>query len=414
MIKYPSKFVDTAHLHYVDWALTDSDSHARLEAIKSIVPLYNTDAHLRSMRIFTTRAVPRIVEMAARDIDLKIRIQAVNVLCQLENLGKLEEENPEKRNNVACLIYDKEPRIRKAISNLIKSLLETKNAELDAELSNSPQKQQKKNQNRRGISEDQASDEQEDTYTALKAIASVLLSISKRLDVMSEKDKENVVVEPTAGRHVLSSMASVIDRADSRAKIAVDALYAEIPTLQDWSTFLDYLTVDHSKAKDDSIWALDEEEETFMLEVANAALEKAVEDKEIVPEVTRSLTEVIPKLFSRHQSDANRMAEVLRLASKCDFASLQELSLEQVRNLIELPSSMLPCPDPSAEYLALIVFNVGPCHSTVPSTIRPRGPPRTLSCHSSSSFFCKRRACQRKNPRAQGWHGHESPRSPRW
>lgn len=295
------------------------DNHARLEAVKSVVPLYDTDVHLRSMRVFTARALPRLVEMAARDIDSRVRSQAVRVLCALEELGKLEDENPEKRQQAAALIFDREPKIRRAIAPLIKSLLETRNAEL---------------------SEGQSLSAEEEQYTAIKAIAGVLLEVSNELDGDQAA---------AATSSALGAFASHVADIATRPVVVMDALFAEIPTLQDWSTVLSCLTIDHSKKRSDGVvWALTDEEELFMLEIADAVLGQVIREnqvspsrgsdglvltlrpQEVAPDVTRALIDAAPKLFTRHQSDPKRLSAVLDLASRSDFGAIKELGIDEV------------------------------------------------------------------------------------
>lgn len=268
------------------------------------------------MRVFTARALPRIVEMAARDIDGRVRSQAVRVLCALEELGKLEDENPEKRKQAAALIFDREPKIRKAVAPLIKSLLETRNAEL---------------------SEGQQVGADEEQYIAIKAIASVLMEISS----------EFPSVEGSSG-----GLASLVADVATRPVVVVDALFAEIPTLQDWAILLQCLTIDHSKKRSEGVaWALSDDEELFMLEIADAVLAHVVKEdevspaqppkwdevltlvrwKDVAPEVTRTLVEAAPKLFTRHQSDSKRLSAVLDLASRSDFGAIKELGIDEVR-----------------------------------------------------------------------------------
>lgn len=262
------------------------DPHARLEAIKALVPLYGPDTRITSMTTFTSRAVPRIIDMAVRDIDLRIRIQAIHVLCQLDASGVLQDEEEEQRYHMACLVFDREPRIRKAVAGLIRSMWEEQVEEVKSKDESEPVAGKKKKRAKQA--EDEAEDVEElsrerEQRIGWKTLSALLIQLSNQLSASQQgiqpEDEEGTASQAQRAREVLSSVSSQSAFSmDTHASIAVDALWSEIPVVQDAKGLLAFLVADQSVLeKEERPWALEEEEQTFLLKMLVAGGRKMID-----------------------------------------------------------------------------------------------------------------------------------------
>ena len=226
------------------------------------------------MTTFTSRAVPRIIDMAIRDIDLRIRIQAIHVLCQLDAAGVLQDEEEEQRYHIACLVFDKEPRIRKAIAGLIRSMWEEQCEEMKSKDESEPVKNKAK--------DDDGEDDERSLRIGWKCLASLLIQLSNQLSA-SQQDPEPDMDETAASqaeraREVLSSVSAQAFSMDTHASIAVDALWAEMPLVQEADELLAFLVADQSVlGKEERPWALTDDEQTFLLKMLVAGGRKMMD-----------------------------------------------------------------------------------------------------------------------------------------
>lgn len=239
------------------------------------------------MTTFTSRAVPRIIDMAVRDIDLRIRIQAIHVLCQLDASGVLQDEEEEQRYHMACLVFDREPRIRKAVGGLIRSMWEEQVEEMKSKDESEPVAGKKKKRAKQAEDDEEDVDElmrEREQRIGWKTLASLLIQLSNQLsasqqDTQSEDEDTGTASQAQRAREVLSSVSSQSAFSmDTHASIAVDALWSEIPIVQDAEGLLAFLAADQSVLeKEERPWALDEEEQTFLLKMLVAGGRKMID-----------------------------------------------------------------------------------------------------------------------------------------
>ena len=109
---YPDYFFDGSHLRYLGWVLSDMAAPTRHEVTKQLQSIYKDEARIPGLRMFTERFRPRMVEMAARDAETGVRVDALGLLEVLRSAGLLE---PDDIDTISKLIYDTDPRIRKAV-----------------------------------------------------------------------------------------------------------------------------------------------------------------------------------------------------------------------------------------------------------------------------------------------------------
>ncbi|KAG6835657.1 hypothetical protein H0H93_016057 [Arthromyces matolae] len=119
--KYPGHFLDASYLRYVGWVLSDSNTHVRLEAVKSLNGVYEQGDYIGSLNHFTERFKPRLVEMATSDTEISIRVAVIQVLGAIDGHSLLEDEEREK---LCFLVFDEENRVRKAVSQFVRGVWE--------------------------------------------------------------------------------------------------------------------------------------------------------------------------------------------------------------------------------------------------------------------------------------------------
>ncbi|KAH9064622.1 hypothetical protein EDB87DRAFT_1804088 [Lactarius vividus] len=321
--KYPGYFLDGTYLRYVGWVLSDSNTQVRLEAVKSLSGVYENADYIGSVQTFTERFKPRLVEMAARDTELAVRVAVIGVLGAIDAHQLLEDE---QREELCILVFDEDAKVRKAVSEFVRGVW----AEIVEEvLGNGKGKQER-------------------TRAGVKALGKLLVRLSKPLSkkaAIAEDDEDsfNGVTSGSALKRVREVAALVGAEQRGRIALAVEALWDDVEPVSEWETLLDILLLDHSanteggdesrgrrskgnKSSSDSVageaWRLEEVEEAVLLEVfvaslrkarASAASAKKGEEDTVVSDITRALIKSLPLLFTKHQTDEARIAVVLSI-----------------------------------------------------------------------------------------------------
>ncbi|KDR77313.1 hypothetical protein GALMADRAFT_267467 [Galerina marginata CBS 339.88] len=332
--KYPEHFLDAHYLRYVGWVLSDANNHVRLEAVKALSGVYDQAEYIPSLTLFTERFKTRLLEMATSDVDLSIRVAVIHVLGDIEGHFPLEEEQKER---LCLLLFDEEPKVRKAVSPLVRAVWEE---EVEEQI-NRQHKPSDKDKERIGF----------------KYLASLLVKWGKALDTLAGDTEDSEIGDDTRDggesitgpsrranrRREVIALVGAEER--GRVALAVEALWDEVDLVGDWEALLDLLLLDHSASEEDSqlisaptararangkkhnddflvddAWRLEENEESILLEVMVAAITRAKEEstggkkgeeENLSNDITRALIKGLPRLFLKHQSDQNRIAEVL-------------------------------------------------------------------------------------------------------
>jgi cohesin complex subunit SA-1/2 len=272
--------------------------------------------------------------MATSDVDLSIRVAVIHVLGDIEVHFPLEEE---QKGKLCLLLFDEEAKVRKAVSPLVRAVWE----EEAEEQVNRQHKPSDKDKERIGF----------------KILASILVKWGKALDILAgdnedseigddARDGEDIVNGPSRRANRRKEVIALVGSEErGRISLAVEALWDEVEPIGDWEALLDLLLLDHSASEEDSqvgtaprarvrangkkhtddfvvddAWRLEENEESILLEVMVAAITRAKEEstggkkgeeENLSNDITRALIKGLPRLFIKHQSDQNRIAEVL-------------------------------------------------------------------------------------------------------
>jgi hypothetical protein len=285
---------------------------------------------MSSTRTFTSRAIPRIMEMAVRDICVPVRVEAIKVLISLDASGFLSDEDEERRESLGCLLFDREPKIRKAVSGLVRNWYNERTEDLKALAAeeherNAPQgaaaktkvpkKPKRKAPKKRNVDaeededeaiededgepEDEAAeddaeaeadveDDREQRFIEMKVLASMLMGFSSRLERPTDLQDSQLAAPATQtqtqqkqaqrDRELLAALASVTTPLHTHATVAAETFWnTDIQAVHDWESMIAFLAVDHSTSKDEGkLWALEPEQETFFLDFATVVVTKAV------------------------------------------------------------------------------------------------------------------------------------------
>lgn len=251
--------------------------------------------------------------MATTDTDLSVRVAVIQVLCAIDKASLLEED---QRSTLSVLIFDEEARVRKAISGFVKNIWdEALNERLVG---------------RNGADDDEDEDSPARKYAGAKALASLLVGWERSLarhNNTNTLNSQSQSSEPGSSSHTptAETLALLGTLQKGRTALAVEALWDEVDAVSDWQTLLDILLLDHSgsdsgkrngdadnedtetnaggkkgkkttsvksKAKGkgsaavnhgtgevDEAWKLEEEEESALIEILSASLQKTLADE---------------------------------------------------------------------------------------------------------------------------------------
>ncbi|QRV98964.1 cohesin protein [Ceratobasidium sp. AG-Ba] len=315
----------------------------RLEAIKALSAQYTSsdNSTVLALTNFTERFKPRLLQMAAQDSDVGVRVAVARVLTDIDTQGLLEED---EQAPLCLLLFDVEARVRRAVAGFVRGVWDTA-VEEKLVGKGSKGKDKEKDKERAGV----------------KCFLSLLVSWIKLADasnangsVDTAEDAENSQpqAQPTSGM-VLSLLLNS-PGTKSRIALAVSALWDELPALREWEVLLDHILLDHSgggepgvmtspskrrAAKNtdqegDPAWRLSEAEESVAMEVLIAVLEcvkeeatlgKKGEDESVTMDITRALMKALPRLFAKVQTDEKRVGDVLVLPQLMNLDMYVEL-----------------------------------------------------------------------------------------
>ena len=175
--------------------------------------------------------------MSLRDADLSVRVHALNLVADLDKTGVFDED-PGQRSKIVRLVYDSEPRVRRAVGGFFHGLWEQRVESLKSASLGGRKKKGKA-----------PADDDLATRFGYKAIAVLLLETARTLD----------------------PNGSDLAQAASRSTAAVEALWDQFEELQNWEELAEYLLLDHSE---EEAWLLEEEEETLLLSILVACIKR--------------------------------------------------------------------------------------------------------------------------------------------
>lgn len=90
---YPEFFFKVTYLKYLGWVLSDENNQVRVQVVKTLVKLLKnrTVAIGSGLRQFLERFKGRVIEIAAHDVDVHVRLSSINLLVEINKNGSLED-----------------------------------------------------------------------------------------------------------------------------------------------------------------------------------------------------------------------------------------------------------------------------------------------------------------------------------
>lgn len=202
--------------------------------------------------------------MAVGEHDLNVRIQALQVVRQIDGHGLLDDEK--QRDEVATLIFEKEKRVRSAAADFFRGLVEEQVEDLKSELEaqGKTAKGRKVGGNKKADKDHERALHQASEY---KILARLLVKYGRALDGRSEQDAlddDDEQDEADAAAAEVGSLAAIA-RAETggeedlgpavprgRVAYAIEALWDSLDAVQDWEAMLAYLLKDHSSEAEEA------------------------------------------------------------------------------------------------------------------------------------------------------------------
>lgn len=329
----PDVFFEGIYLRYLGWVLSDTFAPTRAEVVKQLYKLFKNKDNVARLRQFTERFRGRLVEMSVQDSEVSIRAATVELLDVIRKTGLLE---PDDIDGVGRLIFDTEPRVRKAVAGFfaenINDLFENTVEDFGGE---------------EGLAEI-LGEEIDDDYDAPRMSWLKLKCVAEALQSYDAEDQE----EDQTPREVDGGLLT--SGVESRYALAAQTIYVGIPEAKEWEALAGYLLYDFSTADQDTVDAkatfrarciLSEREETLLLEILNVSVKgrlleaiegeadkkgkksKTSKDESLaIQEATaRHLATTIPRLLKKFGSASNTASAVLRLEHVLNLEIFQEL-----------------------------------------------------------------------------------------
>ncbi len=110
VLDYDDVMLDTRYIKYIGWALFDPKPSVRLEAVRGLLGLYDSEDRLEQLEKFTTRFKGRIGSLPD-DKDIAVACAGVRLCAVLAKADKLEEERVQ---HIYELVADKNQTVRAA------------------------------------------------------------------------------------------------------------------------------------------------------------------------------------------------------------------------------------------------------------------------------------------------------------
>lgn len=243
-----------------------------MEATRALHALYQKSDHIGLMRHFTERFKGRLVEMALCEVDIAVRVSAIECLRLIAIHGLLEDDQVDQ---LARLIFHFDAKVRRAVAVYFFSLVDETCANREEELGGTASQGKKKGKGKAAAVDSSGfDDDQRKACLRLKCLAEALVKHGHALD--EEQDDEETSADPER------ATAKSISSRKSRITDAVAALWTVEAdhTLDDWQLMADYLVLDHSASADsqtpdhvEDALRLGDEEESVLLEVFVASLQ---------------------------------------------------------------------------------------------------------------------------------------------
>ncbi|KIW60423.1 hypothetical protein PV05_00639 [Exophiala xenobiotica] len=330
IVLYRKMFLEGQFLRYLGWVLNDTSSPTRLEDVRQLKNLFKNKKNVAALRAFTDRFRPRLVEMGARDADVTVRVEAIELLDRLRDAELLE---PDDIDTIGRLIFDSEPRVRKAVAKFFVSNIE--------DLYGASIEDFDEAQYQAALPDKDEVDEYAvptRSWIKFKCLGSILAGY--------DNDEESI--DGTAGRPLPRDLSI-----DSRYTLATQSIYPYMKELHQWESLAGYLLYDHSSipatGDDEDInvqvqqaYHLSPGEDIILLDVLHASVKQYLQSilepptnrrtnaakdhiREKQEAAAQNLTQILPDLLSKFGSTPQAASSILRIEQLLDIGLIDDL-----------------------------------------------------------------------------------------
>lgn len=325
-----SYFSDGLYLRYLGWMLSDTYGPLRQSVVLQLQKIMKTVNH-GGIRHFIDRFRQRLIEMAARDSEPAVRVHTIELLTLIRNAEMLKSDD---KCGLGRLVFDTEPRVRKAIANFfisnVEELYETRIQEIYGD--EVPDTLEK-------LSEKEDFYSPRPSWIKYKCLAEILV----------EYDTQDSIEIPSQGYGIKHLK---IASNESRFTLAAQTIFEKMSQLKEWQILSGYLLFDHTsrigvnESETDNLF-LDavkptESEEVVLLEILNTVIklslrhfdEPAKGDKKRLSKTeildaketaARHLANLIIRLLKKYGADPLTAAIILRLVHVLDLGCFHEI-----------------------------------------------------------------------------------------
>lgn len=287
----PTVFMEPEYLRYLGWLLSDVVASTRQEVLRQLARVFKRDA--AKLGHFIDRFRPRLMEIATQDLDVSVRVAAINVIDNLGQAGMLE---PDEIDATGKLIFDYEPRIRKAVVKFFDDAVE---AAVEAKIESMGGVEAVKDI---FPEPDDADDPMtpRTEWIEVKALAETL--------AIYESQLEDDDAETRRGIDMSADMISAITP-ETRMSLASQALYEKLNAVMNWEILIGYLLHDHTTSTSAKSTATDI---AMRQHVAPTAEEEVILLEVLVASVKQNLTHVVAEAEKRDKKSHNRDRTLLK------------------------------------------------------------------------------------------------------
>lgn len=334
---YRAMFFEGQYLRYLGWVLSDTVAHTRAEVIKQLHKLFKNKDNIPNLSGFTDRFRPRLVEMAARDAEPGVRAATIELLDLMRDAELLE---PSDIDTVGRLIFDAEPRVRKAVAKFFVSDINeafTEQIEDIEEL------------------DDLFPNEEDDDFKEPRLAWIKFKILADKFQAYDQVENEEEAETLKARLRSITAAPGL----ESRYVLATQVIYPHFAELSEWEALAGYLAYDHSQieepsddedvaAKVQAMYKLDEGQEVILLGVLDCAvklhlmnlaestndrkarkLKLTRDDAQESQELTaHKLAQTIPLLLSKFGAVPEAASAVLRLGHLLNLDLIEDLQQE--------------------------------------------------------------------------------------
>lgn len=346
---YQAYFVSNNYLRFMGWAFNDRNGNVRCEVLKSLARLYKIENIAEKLKVFSNRFKVRVEQMALDDVDVSVRVNAIQLISSLYKLD-IHILSEDGRTALLNRIGSDVPRVRKSGAPFVKAMIESSviNPLLQEVTNSLAEASARTRTGRRSAAAAAPATPVNKTWVTFKGLASFLVEQIADTD----SDEMQVDTEASAQNEKRNVMITNI----------VEALWDQMKDLQDYTSLSDYLSRDHSQTQQqqtemdtedtniEDCYRLSEDEESVLVYVFVACLrtafkkgldknfpegkEKKKMDDEMLQEnkneISRFLVQALPKLLTKNSDDVNRMIQLVSIPAMMNLNVYSELRAEQV------------------------------------------------------------------------------------